>query len=74
MEELQTVVLTRDLPEHGLVAGDVGAVVRVHAPDAYEVEFISGEGRTVAVATLQASDVRQLQEREILHARHLAHH
>lgn len=73
MDELRTVVLTRDLPHHDLLAGDVGAVVHVHSEDAYEVEFVSGEGETVAVVTLSADDVRSLQNREILHARTLAH-
>jgi hypothetical protein len=40
--ELDTVVLTRDLPEHGLAAGDVGAVVHRHQSDAFEVEFVTG--------------------------------
>jgi len=36
-EELQTVVLTRDLPKHRLRKGDLGAVVRVYEPDGLEV-------------------------------------
>ena len=32
--ELDTVVLNRDLPEHSLQRGDVGAIVHLHAPDA----------------------------------------
>ena len=72
MEELQTVVLERDLPEHELRAGDVGVVVHVHGDGAYEVEFVSGEGRTVAVVTLEQADVRPIREREILHVRRLA--
>ena len=72
IRQLDTVVLTRDAPEHGLRAGDVGAVV--HAPDSgagYEVEFVSADGTTVAVLTLGASDVRLMDAREILHARTL---
>ena len=72
MDELQTVVLRKDLAEHGLRSGDVGAVVYVHSPEAYEVEFVSGEGHTVAVVTLESSDLRPIQEREILHVRDLA--
>ena len=34
-----TVVLTRDLPEHGLCAGDLGAVVEVYSPEGLEVEL-----------------------------------
>lgn len=72
MRELQTVVLTRALDEHGLAQGDVGAVVHRHSEDAFEVEFVSGSGRTVAVVTLRADDVRPIDGKEILHVRELA--
>jgi hypothetical protein len=73
ISELDTVVLTRDLPEHGLEAGDVGAVVHVHPGAAnFEVEFVSAEGRTLALLTLPASDLRAMAGPEILHARRLA--
>ena len=36
---LDTVVLNRDLPEHGLRRGDLGAIVEMLGPDVYEVEF-----------------------------------
>jgi hypothetical protein len=72
-KELEVVVLTRDLPEHRLEAGDVGTVVHVHsAGEAYEVEFVRAEGSTVAVLTLSAADVRLMTGQEILHARKLA--
>ncbi|MCZ7649584.1 MAG: DUF4926 domain-containing protein [Planctomycetota bacterium] len=45
-KELQAVVLNRDLPEHRLRKGDLGAVVRVYEPDGLEVEFVSASGRT----------------------------
>ncbi|MFL5385786.1 MAG: DUF4926 domain-containing protein [Longimicrobiaceae bacterium] len=56
--ELDSVVLTRDLPDAGLRVGDLGAVVHVYAPDAFEVEFVAASGETVAVCTLSAEDVR----------------
>lgn len=43
---LDTVVLERDLPDHGLRKGDLGAVVEVYEPDAIEVEFVTASGRT----------------------------
>jgi hypothetical protein len=71
--ELDTVVLAHDLPGLGLQKEDVGAVVHVYeGGSAVEVEFVSGSGATVAVETLQASDVRPLGDGEILHARALA--
>ncbi len=48
------VVLTKDMPEHGLKAGMKGAVVEVHTKPAlaYEVEFCDGSGRTIALLAL----------------------
>lgn len=73
MNELDTVVLRRALPDFGLVEGDVGAIVHVHAPDAFEVEFATGEGRTLAVATLGSADLRPIDAHELLHVRRVAH-
>ena len=33
MSELDRFVLTEDLPEHGLSAGDLGTIVMVHQPE-----------------------------------------
>lgn len=68
--EHSLVVLNEDRPTDGLRAGDVGAVVHVYAGgEAYEVEFVEGDGTTVAVLTLDADDVRPIDAREVLHAR-----
>ena len=73
IDELDVVVLTRDVAEHGLRRGDVGAVVHRYGDGrAYEVEFVTAEGATVAVLTLEAGDVRPVAGREILHVRALA--
>jgi putative heme iron utilization protein len=40
--------------------------------ETYEVEFVTGEGETVAVLTLGRDEVRPMEGREILHARELA--
>ena len=70
IEELDTVVLTRDLPEQKLRQGDLGAVVLVHRDGAaYEVEFVSLGGDTLAVITLPADFVRVATAHEIAHAR-----
>jgi hypothetical protein len=73
IREMDTVVLTRDLEEHGLREGDIGAVVHCY-PDGttYEVEFVSAEGATVALRTLRREDIRPVGGREILHVRELA--
>ncbi len=50
IRELDTVVLTEDIAASGLKAGDVGAVVHVHANGAaFEVEFVTLAGKTVAL-------------------------
>lgn len=66
------VVLRKDLPEHGLQAGDVGTVVHNHGDEAVEVEFVSGAGETLGVVTLAGEDVRDVEGQEILHVRSLA--
>jgi hypothetical protein len=70
VKELDTVVLARDLKEYCLKRRDVGAVVHVYADGkAFEVEFVTGEGETVAVATLSAGDIRPMRRADILHVR-----
>ena len=71
MKPYDAVVLRRPLPEFGLEEGDVGAIVHRHADDAFEVEFVSGEGATVAVSTLRADDIRPVSAGDMLHVRSL---
>jgi hypothetical protein len=69
IKELDCVALTTDLPEHGLAVGDVGAVVHVYeGGQSYQVEFITFEGRIVAVAKVSANQIRTLGNKEIHHA------
>jgi hypothetical protein len=73
IKELDAVVLTRDVEEHGLKRGDIGAVVHCYADgSAFEVEFVTAEGRTVAVLTLSPEDIRPMSDKEILHVREIA--
>lgn len=73
IKEHDRVVLVADVPAEGLVAGDVGTVVHVYRDDqAYEVELFTLEGKTAAIVTLDASQVRPVGNREITHARELA--
>lgn len=73
MRLLDAVVLTHDIPEHGLKQGDVGAVVHCYEGNGtFEVEFVTAEGKTVAVLTLKESDLRPMEGSEILHARQMA--
>ena len=73
IKEHDRVVLTKPVPAEGLEAGDVGTVVHIYRDGlAYEVEFVTLEGKTAAVATLEAGQVRPVRKREITHARELA--
>ncbi len=73
IKEHDRVVLTAAVPGEGLTTGDVGTVVHVYGDGrAYEVEFITLDGQTAAVVTLEASQVRSVAPREITHARLMA--
>jgi len=71
-EELDTVALTHDMETYGLKRGDIGAVVHTYqGRDAFEVEFVTGEGKTVALLTLSKADIRAIGGREVMHVRQL---
>ena len=72
MNELDVVVLTEDIPEHGLKAGDSGTIVFVYRDgEAYEVEFIARTGETVALVSLLPSQVRPPRDDEITAVRQM---
>lgn len=72
INEHDCVVLTKNLPEENLEAGDIGTVVHIHKGGAgYEVEFITLTGETVAIVTLEASHVRPFNRRDLAHTREL---
>jgi hypothetical protein len=73
IRELDMVALTRDIEDHVLKRGDIGTVVHKYGREGFEVEFVTAEGKTVAVLTLKRSDVRALRGREILHVREISH-
>jgi hypothetical protein len=66
---LDVVVITNDLPAHGLRAGDLGTVVEVFGPDAIGVEFVAASGQTKAVATLVQGDFRQATDNDLVAVR-----
>ena len=68
-KQLDTVVLDRDLPAHGLRRGDLGAVVEVYEPDGLEVEFVTASGKTEALLTLNAADVRAVADGDLIAVR-----
>jgi hypothetical protein len=70
LKEHSQVVLTKRLPCLGLEPGDVGVVVHVYGQGtAYEVEFLSLDGHTIGVQTVEASGLRQASGRAVVHER-----
>lgn len=73
IKEHDCIVLTQDIPDEGLEAGDVGTVVHIHREAvAYEVEFVTLNGQTVAVATVRPMQLRPVGQRDLTHVRELA--
>lgn len=54
---LDVVALTEDISDRGLRRGQVGTVVELLAPGAFEVEFVDNDGRTYASLALKASQL-----------------
>jgi len=72
INEHETIVLTEDVPDEELTAGDVGTVVHVHNNgEGYEVEFMTLTGQTIAVASLLAEQVRSVGSQDVAHVREL---
>ena len=72
IKEHDRVVLVKDVSEEGLKAGDVGTVVYIYRHgEAFEVEFMTLDGKTVAIVTLPASHIRAVSSRDITHVREL---
>ncbi len=63
-------VLNEDLPAERLVVGDVGTIVHVHAGGAaFEVEFMTFTGETVAITTVRPTQIRSLARDHVAHVR-----
>lgn len=72
LEMLDQVVLTSDLPEHGLRVGDLGTIVAVRSGnESFDVQFSTFFGETVAVVTLDARQLRPVSAQDMLRARSL---
>jgi membrane protein implicated in regulation of membrane protease activity len=65
IQVLDVVAVLKDLPEHGLVRGQVGTVVEKLADGTYEVEFSDDEGRTYALLPLHAGQLMRLHHRPV---------
>ena len=54
---LDVVALTEDIPDRGLLRGQVGTVVESFGPGVFEVEFVDNDGRTYATLPLKSSQL-----------------
>jgi len=62
---LDVVALTEDLSDKGLARGQVGTVVEVYSPDAFEVEFCDDDGVAYALLALRADQLMVLHHRPL---------
>jgi len=62
------VALIEDLPEEGLVRGQVGTVVESWSPGVYEVEFSDDQGRSYAMLALRSEQLMQLHHEPVRQA------
>ena len=58
IREHDVIALTRNLPDHGLRAGETGTVVHDYGDgETFEVEFVAEDGDTKALLTLARADI-----------------
>ena len=60
MNLFDSVALVKDIPELQLYKGQVGTIVEVYEPNAFEIEFCDLNGQTYALETLKASQLMLL--------------
>lgn len=60
IESLSVVAILKDIPEHGLVRGQVGTVVEILGPTAVDVEFSDDHGITYALVSLRSDELIRL--------------
>ena len=76
--EHERAILTKDFPELGLVAGDVGVVVHIHRrsgasePVGYMLELFSLDGESLREESVPADALRPVAANDLMHARAVA--
>jgi hypothetical protein len=60
MKRFDVVALLEDLPEEGLLRGQVGTILDELAPEVYDVEFSDTQGRTYALLPLKIQQLMVL--------------
>jgi hypothetical protein len=65
LKMLDVIAVLIDVPEHGLVRGQVGTVVEKLDGDVFEIEFSDDEGRTYAELALAVDVLLVLHHRRV---------
>ncbi len=65
ISNLDVVALLTDMPDQGLVRGQVGTVVEPLSDNVFEVEFIDDEGQTCAELAISADRLLVLHHRRV---------
>lgn len=65
--DFETIILLKDYPKYGLKKGDKGAIIMSYEipAEAYEVEFVDSDGKTVAQLILYPNEIAKPEEIEI---------
>ena len=68
---LDCVTLLYDLPEFDLEAGDIGTIVEMYSPNAFEVEFSAPGGYLAALLTITSDWFRPAKDEDFAKEREL---
>jgi hypothetical protein len=60
IELLSVIALVEDMPDEGLVRGQVGTVVEILAPGVFEVEFSNTSGQAYALTPVPVAKLMRL--------------
>lgn len=64
-ELLSVVALLTDVPESGLLRGQVGTIVELLAPGVFEVEFTDDDGQNYATLALHSGQLIRLHHQPV---------
>ena len=60
-QNLDAVIALIDFPSHGVLKGDLGAIVHIHNQgEAYEVEFVDMLGHTKAMFSVYPNQIAKM--------------
>lgn len=71
-KELDLIVLNENIPSENVFKGDVGTIVSIYGEgEAFEVEFVTFYGETIALLTLNYDQIRKIKESELMSVREI---